>query len=86
MRGRGTARLLTAIDSRIRQHTDTAPVLELATVCEDGALQPDGFQEQIPLGEYLVLRGYTPLAQDRVLVAWINEGRDAIVLDVVEET
>jgi len=68
---------------QISRQTASPDVLELGTIQGDMSLKVDRFPIPIPAGEYMVCRGVTLVAGDRVLIGWTNDGTDPVVINVV---
>jgi len=81
----GINRLARAIDSRLTQRLQSPDSLELAVIQSDMSLKIDRFPIPIPPEDYLVTRtvAYDLEPGDRVLVAWVNNHKDPVVIDVV---
>ena len=83
----GMSKLAQVLSERIGEQTKRPDALELGTIQGNMSLLIDRFPIPIPWGEYLVCRSLTQLsplkAGDRVLVAWVNDGTDPVVIDVV---
>lgn len=81
----GTSKLAQVIAERIASQTAKPDVLELGTIQPDMSLKLDRFAVPIPRGEYMVPRRLlASLEPDaRVLVAWVNNGIDPVVIDEV---
>lgn len=76
----GASKLAQVIAERIAVQTQRPDVLELGTMQPDLSLKLDRFAVPIPKGEYLLCTGLTLQAGDRVLVGWVNDYTDPVVL------
>lgn len=56
---------------------------ELGTINEDLSMTPDSLPVTIPAGEYMMMPGVRPQANDRVLVAWC--GNDPVITGPASE-
>lgn len=81
----GVNRLARTLDSRMTQHLQRPDTLELAVIQSDMTLKIDRFPIPIPPEDYLVTRAAAADLQPgaRVLVAWVNNHKDPVVIDVV---
>jgi hypothetical protein len=78
---RGINRLARALDARMAKHAAHPDMMELGTIQSDGKLLADSYS--VAMSDYLTCDGYTPAPGDRVLISWINQGRDVVVIDKV---
>lgn len=81
--GSGVNKLAQVIAERIARQTQRPDALELGTIQSDMSLKLDRFAIPIPKGEYLVCQRLTFTPGNRVLVAWVNNGTDPVIIDVV---
>lgn len=81
----GAAKLAKVIAERINTQTAKPDALELGTIKSDLSLKLDRFAVPIPKGEYLITRRLETSLKpgDRILVAWVNNGIDPVVVDEV---
>jgi hypothetical protein len=80
-----SGRLAQVLDARMSQRVQRPDSSSLGTIQGDGSLLVDGFRVPLPAGQYLVCRGIDPalVAGDRVLVVWVNNGVEPVVVNVV---
>lgn len=85
MASNGASKLAQVIAERITSQTAKPDALELGTIQGDMSLKLDRFAVPIPKGEYMISqRLKTSLESgNRVLVAWVNNGIDPVVIDEV---
>ncbi len=76
----GVSKLAQVISERIASQTQRPDVLELGTIQSDMSLKLDRFAVSIPAGEYLLCAGLTLQAGDRILVGWVNDHTDPVIL------
>lgn len=84
--GSGVNKLAQVIAERIARQTQRPDALELGTIQSDMSLKLDRFAVPIPEREYLICKKLqsAPLSPgNRVLVAWVNNGIDPVIIDVV---
>lgn len=81
----GASKLAQVIAERIASQTAKPDALELGTIQPDMSLKLDRFAVPIPKGEYMVPRRLLTSLEPgaRVLVAWVNNGIDPVVIDEV---
>ena len=85
MTNSGASKLAQVIAERISTQTARPDALELGTIQPDMSLKMDRFAVPMPKGEYLVCRRLLTSLEPgtRVLVAWVNNGIDPVVIDEV---
>ena len=81
---RGANKLARTIANKIVDVSTKPDSMELGTIQEDNSLLCDRFPIKIPTGDYLKAEGLTLTPGDRVLVAWVNLGKDPVVICRVE--
>ncbi|WP_143325433.1 hypothetical protein [Carboxydocella sp. ULO1] len=79
----GVSKLAQVIAERIASQTQRPDVLELGTIQPDMSLKIDRFAVPIPVGEYLLCTGLTLQIGDRVLIGWVNDYTDPVVISKV---
>ena len=85
MASNGTSKLAQVIAERIASQTQRPDALELGTIQPNMSLKLDRFAVPIPRGEYMIPRRLLTSLEPgaRVLVAWVNNGIDPVVIDEV---
>lgn len=86
MANAGASKLAQVIVERIRQQTQRPDALELGSIQADMSLLIDRFPIPLRKGDYLAADGLTLQPGNRVLVAWVNDGTDPVILCRVVST
>lgn len=86
MRGnQGINRLARTLAERMGEQSLQPPAYDLGTINADLTLKTDRFPVAIPPDDYLVCSGAVSrvVAGARVLVLWVNDGTDPVIIDTV---